>query len=356
MVIYDQSSERNFSSTQKILKQYQFSKISREKLIEVLNQYSYKDRNTLLLIARRLLKYGYNENISYEKTKYSKATSKTVFTCKIHGDFEQTPSNHMNSLFACQKCSGGGDKYRKKTWEYYYDVLKQRSDFEEYDYSKVVFNGSHQKIVIIHKPCGTEFSQILKVHSDGQGCPLCGKSKMSEHTKKSLDFYKEKGSKIHSGKYNYSLITEEFYQNSHQKVPIICKKHGIFYQSFHRHCQGHGCPSCSMSNMETLFMSKLNDLGINYEFQKSLKDFGYEGIGQYQFDFYLNDRNTAIELDGEQHFGYARFGNETEDEIVKRLEIQRNKDRFKNDFCKEKGIHLIRIPFYEFDEFLNSFC
>lgn len=351
----NQSDERNFLSTQKIIKKYGFSKISKEKLKEILNQYSYKDKNTILFITRKLLKHGYNENISYEKTQYDKATEKTTFTCKIHGDFEQTPSNHMNSDYGCEKCSRGGDKYGKKNWEYYFNIIKKRKDFNEYDYSKVVFKGSCKKITIIHKPCNTEFNQNVKCHVDGQGCPVCGKNKMSEHTKKSLKFYKEKASKIHSGKYDYSLIEKNSFVNSHQKVPIKCKKHGIFYQSFHHHCQGHGCPICSMSNMETLFMSKLNELGINFEFQKPLRDFGYKGIGQYQFDFYLNDRNAAIELDGGQHFFTSRFGNETEEEMIERLNAQKERDKFKNDFCKENAIKLIRVPYFRFTEFLNNF-
>lgn len=320
-----------------------------------MNQYSYKDKNTILFITRRLLKYGYNENISYEKTQYNKATEKTTFTCKIHGDFEQTPSNHMNSYYGCEKCSYGGDKYRKKDWNYYFNAIKQRRDFEEYDYSKVDFKGSSQKITIIHRTCGTEFQQSIKCHEKGQGCPLCGKNKMSEHTKKSLDFYKDKATKIHSGKYDYSNILEESFINSHQKVPIKCQKHGIFYQDFHRHCQGHGCPTCSMSNMETLFMSKLNELGIKFEFQKPLRDFGYEGIGQYQFDFYLNDRNMAIELDGGQHFFVSRFGNETEEEMLERFNMQKERDKFKNDFCEKNNIKIKRVPYFKFMEFLNNF-
>lgn len=49
--------------------------------------------------------------------------------------------------------------------------------------------------------------------------------------------------KVHGDKYDYSLITE--YKNNEQKLPIICPRHGIFYQGQYVHSKGAGCPECA---------------------------------------------------------------------------------------------------------------
>lgn len=63
---------------------------------------------------------------------------------------------------------------------------------------------------------------------------------------------------------------------------------------------------------------------------------------QLVFDFYLPEENIIIEYDGEQHFhkiSNDRYGYEG---IVER-------DNFKNNWCKENNIVLIRIPYTEYE-------
>ena len=58
--------------------------------------------------------------------------------------------------------------------------------------------------------------------------------------KSTLNEFIEKAKKIHGDKYDYSLIK---YTNSKTKVEIICKEHGIFYQTPKAHLI-HNCPRC----------------------------------------------------------------------------------------------------------------
>jgi very-short-patch-repair endonuclease len=55
------------------------------------------------------------------------------------------------------------------------------------------------------------------------------------------------------------------------------------------------------------------------------------------FDFYLPTFNSCIEYDGRQHFEPV-YGQEN-------LEAQKVRDRLKDEYCKENGIKLIRIPY-----------
>lgn len=71
-------------------------------------------------------------------------------------------------------------------------------------------------------------------------------------------------------------------------------------------------------------------------------------IKYIRFDFYLPDLNIAIEYDGEQHFmPVSRFGGE--EQFLK----TQARDKFKNEYCKNNNINLIRIPYYEKKNIIN---
>ena len=46
----------------------------------------------------------------YSKTVYKSTQTKVVITCKKHGDFEQTPANHVSNRHGCPSCSHGWSK------------------------------------------------------------------------------------------------------------------------------------------------------------------------------------------------------------------------------------------------------
>lgn len=92
---------------------------------------------------------------------------------------------------------------------------------------------------------------------------------------------------------------------------------------------------------------------------KILTQLGYTFINQYsfedcrnpetnfklRFDFYLPDYNCCIEYDGEQHFidTSGWFNNYSFKELKKR-------DNIKNNYCKNKNIRLIRIPYTDYNK------
>lgn len=81
-----------------------------------------------------------------------------------------------------------------------------------------------------------------------------------------------------------------------------------------------------------------------------LKRFNYEVFVEHSieglkedkpllFDFYLPEKNVAIEVDGTQHFSQKFMQSEKD---FKRYVSNDNK---KNDYCRENGIRLLRIPY-----------
>jgi len=109
-----------------------------------------------------------------------------------------------------------------------------------YDYSKVVYIKSNEKIEIICPEHGS-FFQTPNNHKNGQRCPKCsGKLK---HTKEEII---EKMNLVHNNiikKYEYNIPT---YNNIFQKIKIKClvQDHGIFEQTISNHINGQGCPKC----------------------------------------------------------------------------------------------------------------
>lgn len=107
---------------------------------------------------------------------------------------------------------------------------------DRYDYSKVEYVNSKEKVTIICPKHG-EFPQTPQKHLYGQGCPICGnkpKITTEEFIKKALT--------VHGDRYDYSNVK---YENASTKVCIICKEHGEFWQAPYTHLNGHGCSKCA---------------------------------------------------------------------------------------------------------------
>jgi len=54
----------------------------------------------------------HNKKWSYDNTVYIKSNIKTIITCKQHGNFQQTPNNHLNGQ-GCPKCTRKNFKFAK---------------------------------------------------------------------------------------------------------------------------------------------------------------------------------------------------------------------------------------------------
>ena len=125
---------------------------------------------TIQFIERAIKIHG--DKYDYLKSEYTGITDKICITCKIHGDFYQTPSNHINTGCGCQLCYDDrrGESIRKTTEEFIEKAIKKHGD--KYDYSKCNYISIDDKLTIICKKHG-EFNQVAYSHIIGQGCPIC---------------------------------------------------------------------------------------------------------------------------------------------------------------------------------------
>lgn len=310
-----------------------------------------------------------------------------------HGVFYQDFDHHINRKHGCPHCSGNA----KRTLESFInDARKVHGD--KYDYSKSKYNGTHTPLIIIC-PIHGEFSQAPNDHLHGQGCPKCrGKKIWDKRGRLSVDEVKEQFKKVHGDEYDYSLFSE--YKNNRTKIPVICKKHGVFYVTPNNHLRGRGCPLCKGSKVSEKQRLSLDEVikrikdvhGDKYQISD---DFEYKnnqdkiklicpihgefrqnpfnlwrGVGcpkcnksklenevslildrngieyeeqkkfdwlkNFELDFYLPKHKIAIECQGIQHFKSVHLFGGEE-----QLKQQIIWDDEKNSLCKENGIKII---------------
>lgn len=275
----------------------------------------------------------HNNKYDYSLVNYKNNRVKVEIICPIHGEFKQTPELHKKG-YGCKKCGnnlqikvGNGIQFKRKTLS---EVINDFMDIHDdrYDYRLVDYKNNRTKVKIICPTHGI-FEQSPSKHLIGQGCPPCSKVRSSYIRSLGSEKFIERSNNIHLDKYDYSLVE---YVNNQSEVKIICPTHGIFEQIPSKHLIGQECPKCKSSQGEREIMRHLGDINYIHQYR----------VDNMYIDFYLPDFNIFIEYDGVQHYESVEyFGG------IKTYILGKKNDLLKNKYCKENGIKLIRIPYYE---------
>jgi len=256
----------------------------------------------------------HNNKYDYSKSEYNTAKEKICIICPEHGEFWQTPTDHLSGR-GCYKCGIERTKESQKfTTEQFIEKAKQTHG-DKYNYSKVNYVNS-QTPVIITCPKHGDFIMRPNDHIQGQGCPKCKLIFLRNKFSLTTEQFIKKAREIHGNKYVYSKVK---YVNNRTKVCIICPKHGEFWQTPDKHLQGCNCPKCNKSRLEekvSLILSKNN---IDFEEQKH-----FEWLGRQSLDFFLPKFSIGIECQGVEHFkpverfkGSGGFENTNERDVLK---------------------------------------
>lgn len=120
---------------------------------------------------------------------------------------------------------------------------------------------------------------------------------------------------------------------------VIISTHNIYRQ--------YSCGCCILSKGENKISQILNKNKIKYTQEKRFNNCKFKDTNKLaRFDFYLPDYNTLIEYDGIQHFYSSNNGKFDNPEKFK---LTQQHDQYKNQWCKENHITLIRIPYTHFN-------
>lgn len=258
----------------------------------------------------------HGEKYSYGNVNYVNEKTLVKVTCKIHGDFDITPKQHLNGI-GCPKC-----KKEKKINEF----REIHGDY--YDYSLVEFDKDNKVKIIC--PIHGIFEQRPSKHRLGQGCPQCAKKEKTnkKNTKEFIELSKNK----HGEKYEY---TEVIYKNSHEKVKITCPIHGVFQQYPYDHYNGHGCPKCGRlisKNEDEIAQFIINIVGEN-----NVERHNRSILNGKEIDIYIPKLKIGVEYNG----------------LIWHSE-KNGKDRYyhleKTINCNKNGVRLIQIFEDEYNE------
>ena len=288
-------------------------------------------------------KKAHGDLYDYSKVVYKKNTTKVTIGCPTHGWFEQTPKGHKRGI-GCAKCGPARcAKSRKVTLEEF--IRRSRKHHgDRFDYSLVdLENNGIKDIVKIICPVHGITQQQAYHHMKGFGCKKCDAQRIGDQSKISHDQFIQNCKVKHGNTYDYSKTV---YIDSKRKVVITCKEHGDFKQQASSHSGGRGCPQCSQSHGERAISRWLDEHSIPHTIEKRFKDCRSPKGRMMKFDFYLPSCNILIEYDGHHHYQeIERFSSQG-----RNLKLIQEYDAMKNAYAKKKGIPLLRIPFFSFDD------
>ena len=234
----------------------------------------------------------------YSLVDYKSTHKKVIIICKSHGNFLQTPSDHLSNK-GCNKC-GIIDRAKKQTFtkeEFIERAIEIHNN--EYDYSKVNYINSQTQIIISCNKCKYIFNQSPNSHLQGRGCDKCAHIINHENQKLTKDEITERGKETHGDKFDYSLVN---YININTPIKIKCNKcYNIFEQLVANHIkQNKGCPFCDCRITEKILHDYLKSIYPNII--KEFKQKWCKSKKYLPFDECIPELNIIIELDGLQHF------------------------------------------------------
>jgi very-short-patch-repair endonuclease len=221
----------------------------------------------------------HGDKYDYSLVEYVTNRTKVNIICPVHGEFEQTPGNHLKGK-GCRYCGGTS---KMDTNQFIHKAKLIHGD--KYDYKNTKYVNSQTKVNITC-PVHGEFEQTPNNHlSKNQGCYTClGKCD-------NTNCFIENSNSIHGDKYDYTLVN---YINNNTKVKIICPIHGEFEQTPNSHTSGCGCPKCGngLSKSEGELSDYITSLGVDVKTRDRVL------LGDKELDIVIPSKKITFEFNG----------------------------------------------------------
>ena len=156
----------------------------------------------------------HEDKYDYSKFNYINSTTKGIIICPIHGEFLQSPSNHLAGK-GCPKC--GKRKIHEKGLLSLKEVVERAKQIHpEYDYSKSIYKGIDEDFNFICPIHGEVFLKTRSLLYNSCGCPKCHKSKGEQLIE------------------NYLIHLNEKYETQHKVItPISIRSSGYASVDFY---------------------------------------------------------------------------------------------------------------------------
>lgn len=233
-------------------------------------------------------KHGEKYEYPYIFEEYVNTVNKITVICPKHGESKQTPQSHLLGG-GCRKC---GVENRVKSWEETEKGFRGVHG-DKYEYVKSSYTKGEVKMKIIC-PIHGQFEQSPHNHKFGQGCKKCGRIRANKKVTMTWEELEPKFKAVHGDTYTY---LDKTFQNTKNKMVIICKKHGAFKQTPDAHRSGKGCYKCNKeattSKGENEVVSFIKSLGLE------VKQSDRSVLRDKEIDILIPEKRVGIEYCGE---------------------------------------------------------
>lgn len=172
------------------------------------------------------------------------ARGKVNAICPKHGEVSFNVYEHLKGR-ECIRCSYEKRGQRQTDTKEQFIEKARKVHGDKYDYSKVEYVKSSEKVCIICPEHG-EFWQSPNSHLSGGGCPSCARLRSGGTQRHTIEGFIKMARDRHGDKYDYSKIE---YVNYNTKLNIVCPIHGDIWQTPVAHLKGVGCPKCRYEKM-----------------------------------------------------------------------------------------------------------
>jgi len=222
----------------------------------------------------------------------------------------------------CPICHGG----IKLTYDYVKDFI----DKEGYQLLSHVYRNNGAKLSL-KCPEGHEYKVNFRDFKNGNRCPICAGNQ--RHTYEYIKQYIEQE--------GYQLLSKT-YINAFTKLLTVCPKGHEYKTTFNNFQRGYRCSTCwyesTSSKQEVELQNFIESLGYSIIRNDRTQIFNPLTGYNLELDVWVPDKKKAIEYNGT--YWHSR-------------DIQKNRDRIKEEQCKQKGIDLLVI---NEDKWVNSKC
>lgn len=264
---------------------------------------------------------------------YNKNIDELLCLCEC-GKLFKTTWNHINcaNKFTCTECGikKRADK-RKISIENMKELcLKHNLELVENEYI------DSKNIVVKDKDGYFYRTTITTIRNNGKMCKF---HKLNPHTLENMKLF------IKLNNIPISINDNDFNNKNfsvrNTYIPIYCSECGNTFNATWSQItlnKRYRCEDCSkkQSYLSVTVEDYLKEKNIKYE-----KEYRFNECKDKRclpFDFYLNDYNTVIEVQGEQHYYENDMFSQT-------LEERKEIDKIKKDYCLNNNIIYIEIPF-----------
>lgn len=240
----------------------------------------------------------HGDKFEYVLPEEVRADSKIRARCKAH-DYWFTPTvgDHIYKESGCLMCKQEAISVAVRARGVCADMetfVKAATEVhgDAYDYSKVVLGYVDEPVEVVCKVEGHgSFFPTPSNHIHSRTtCPVCARLAKDLKIRKTQEDFLKDCAAVHGDRYDYSKVE---YFRALDKVEIVCKEHGSFWQVANDHLLGRGCAACagSISKPELDLKGLLEEFGVQVVHGHTLSC----GL---EVDLYCPEHNLGFEYDG----------------------------------------------------------